>query len=646
MHFLLSLILLTSFIFTAGAKEDTCIVRIEKLSGDLEKAKQYNLATKRAWRAGDYPNALVYSAKGLDLCKTNDFKKVEAKLLNNSGIASDYLGDYTSSLTNYFKALRIQEKLNDPAMEAYIMSNIGLIYSAQNRIDKGLSYHERSLKIRQKLNYLPDISASLNNIAIIYSQQGKYHRAIENYLECIRIDKEIGDEAGLGDDYNNIALCYLDLKEYDKSMSYLEMALEIRQRMNNPYGIVGTYTNIGTLYFHKKEYEKARAYFLLSIPLAKEIKSKDFLRYSYEFLSQVEGNLKDSAASFRYYKLFITYGDSLENIADTRAQAELELGYLFEKETEVNKLKQYEKDSQFRIILYSVSAGGLIILFFSMLLFRRWKQTQRQRQIIEEKNVLVQKKNDEILDSITYAKRIQTAILPAASFIDEILPEHFVLYLPKDIVAGDFYWLERHNKHLFLAVADCTGHGVPGALMSVVCHNALNRTTREFGLTVPGEILDKARQIIIEELSKSAETISDGMDISLCVLDEESNTLSWSGANNPLWIYRAATGSLDEWKADKQPIGSYSNHVPFTTHSIQVEPADRIYLFSDGYSDQFGGPRGKKMMSKVFKQLLLKNASLNLTDQKELLTAHFYDWKGELEQIDDVCVVCFSLTGV
>ena len=242
---------------------------------------------------------------------------------------------------------------------------------------------------------------------------------------------------------------------------------------------------------------------------------------------------------------------------------------------------------------------------------------------------------NEITDSITYAKNIQTAILPSKKIVQKLLRESFIYYKPKDIVAGDFYWLqERDNKVLF-AVADCTGHGVPGAMVSVVCNNALNRSVREYGLTEPGKILDKTRGIVKEEFEKSGKEVNDGMDIALCSL--EGNQLEYAGARIPVWIIR--DGEIIEIKGDRQPIGKYGSQKPYTTHTFNLQEGDLIYIFSDGFVDQFGGEKGKKFKIQPFRDLLLSIQENNMYDQKTIIYKTFEDWKGTLEQIDDISVI-------
>jgi len=246
---------------------------------------------------------------------------------------------------------------------------------------------------------------------------------------------------------------------------------------------------------------------------------------------------------------------------------------------------------------------------------------------------------DEIRDSYEYARRIQDSILPLEANLRNVFPESFILYLPKDIVSGDFYWIEEVNDVVLFAVADCTGHGVPGAMLTLLCHNALNKSLKEYGLLNPGHILDKTMEIISESVQKEGNTILDGMDICICTLTE--NSLQYSGANNPLWIIHDE--ALSEYKATKQSISFAENPVPFTTDTINLNAGDIIYLFTDGFGDQFGGSKDKKYKTKKLKDLLLSIHKKNLDDQKKYLLKEFNNWKGTGSQTDDICLLGVKL---
>ncbi|HEY0031455.1 MAG TPA: SpoIIE family protein phosphatase [Bacteroidia bacterium] len=293
---------------------------------------------------------------------------------------------------------------------------------------------------------------------------------------------------------------------------------------------------------------------------------------------------------------------------------------------------------------YIQETVGHIILFLLFIItsiffiFFKNDNLDFQKRMLHQKEI-IEEKNKDITASITYAKRLQEAILPSKNMIDSHLPDSFILYKPKDIVAGDFYWMEysTDEETVLFAAADCTGHGVPGAMVSVVCSNALNRAVKEFGIILPGMILDKVRELVEETFEKSESDVKDGMDISILSLNRRTNELKWAGANNPLLLMRGK--QLNEYKPNKQPIGKVDNPVPFTTHTIQLQREDIIYTFTDGFSDQFGGPKGKKFKYSQLKELLTSIHQLPMKQQSLRIDQELVSWKGNLEQVDDILLV-------
>lgn len=319
-------------------------------------------------------------------------------------------------------------------------------------------------------------------------------------------------------------------------------------------------------------------------------------------------------------------------------------------------------------------SGGVVLLIFGSFVYwnRKLKSEVSRRKEAEdqlrnsfdeisEQKKIIEHKNEEVLDSIKYAKRLQEAILPPSELIDQKIEKNFVLYIPKDIVAGDFYWMEsikskETSKEInFIAAADCTGHGVPGAMVSVVCSNALNQSVLQHKLETSGSILDKTTDLVVERFERSIEDVKDGMDIGLASIEKLDNgcmKVGFAGAHNNLWVVskrkdlgcESATLEqgeyyLHEIKANKQPVGKYDDRLPFKTTDLILEKGERFYLYSDGYADQFGGPKGKKFKNKNFKQLILSTIKDELTIQENKLQANFEAWKGDLEQLDDVCVI-------
>lgn len=288
--------------------------------------------------------------------------------------------------------------------------------------------------------------------------------------------------------------------------------------------------------------------------------------------------------------------------------------------------------------------GGLYLIIQVKIAYNKFQSDllkERRRVVSKNQKIELQVKiiaetNKAITDSINYSKRIQNAILPSKNKFNSLLPESFVYYNPKDIVAGDFYWVEKTDENIHFAVADCTGHGVPGAMMSVVCSNALNRALKEFKLLQPNEILDKTRDIVMQDLETSEGNLKDGMDIALCKLS--GSELTYAGANIKLYLVR--DNELLEYKPDKQPIGLYiGERTPYTNHTLFLQEGDTVYLITDGYVDQFGGKKIKKFKTTALKKLLLSLNKLPMDEQKQLMSTTFDNWKGSLDQIDDVCVM-------
>lgn len=612
------------------------------------KAKAHILIERaeQAWQTGDYANGMLYAEEAQRISKKLNLKKEEATALNNIGIINEYQGRFADALKNYFDALKIQKSINDEDGLAYTYNNIGLVYSFQHNYKKSLENYEKSLEIRKRLNDQHGLSSTYNNMGILFMYQKDYDRALENYNQSIKIDSALKNTSGMSDSYSNVGLVYMEKEDYVTAESYFLKALDIRQRINDKRGIANSYNNIATLLINQDKNKEAETYLQKGLVLSKEMGAKDLIEYSYQQLAKIAEKDKRFNDAFYYQKMYFVYRDSIQNEIETKKQTEAEMQYKFDQERQKDLLDKQREDllnkqakQRLMWLIIGLSLIVLISLGFAYSLNKRRKNELAQKLIIEEQKRIVEHKNQEILDSITYAKRIQSAILPTDRIVKEFLTESFILYKPKDIVAGDFYWIEPYDGNVLFAVADCTGHGVPGALVSVVCHNALNRSVREFNLKDPGEILNKCRELIIEEFRKSDDNVQDGMDISICNLDFKTNKLLWAGANAPLWILRNKTSIIEEFKPFKQPIGHFDSYQPFSSTEIQLSKGDTIYLFTDGYADQFGGPQSKKIKTKGFKDLLVEVSPEELAVQKNRINSFFENWKATLEQIDDVCVI-------
>ena len=605
---------------------------------------------------GDIPLALEFYEKNLKIDKELGNKKGMAICYLNVGHIYKQQGDIPLAIEYLTKSLKTNKEIGDQNGIANAYNHIGIIHNHQGDLDLALKYYNKALKIREEIDDKRGMGSSYNNIGLIYQYKGNFPMAIEYLTKSLNVHKEAGDIEGVASSYNNLGMIQQQQGNLEIALEYLIKSLKINEEIDDKDGMASSFYNVGDIYNKQGNVAKALEFGLKSMEIAKEIGYPSEIEKASQLLSDVYLKLGNNTKALEMYKLSITMRDSINNETTQKATAQQQAKYEYEKQkvlddAEHDKLLAVEKEEKEKQqILTGATAGGLIlVVVFLFFVFNRLQVTKKQKLVIEEqkKEVEQQKgvveiahfeleeKNQEILDSITYAKRIQSAILPPAKVVAAYLQESFILYKPKDIVAGDFYWLEPEKNRVLFAAADCTGHGVPGAMVSVVCNNALNRSVREHGLTDPGEILTKTREIVIKEFEKSDEDVKDGMDIALCSL--EGNKLQYAGAHNPLWIIRK--NELIETKADKQPIGQFDNPQPYTTHSFELEKGDSIYIFSDGFVDQFGGEKGKKFKTKAFRELFLSIQDKSMNDQKTIVDNVFETWRGGLEQIDDVCVI-------
>ena len=573
--------------------------------------------------------------------------------LNNLGLYYEYQkGNSSKALDYYLKALRLYEELNDKNGEAMMFNRIGTIYTNQDNAEKGFEYYQKSLAIYNTLKDKNEMANPLNNIGLYYENKGYHLQALEHFKESLKIDKKSGNQQGIAMSHSNIGRALMSKKEHDKALISFIKGLNIFEKMGDKHGISLILGNIGNVYHLQGDNKSAYLNAKRSYDIAKEINFPVRISSSSLLLSQIYEAQNKPAKALEMFKLYTSTKDSMAN-ENTRTDAVRQQSkYEYDKQKAIDDavyekqlaVEQEAKEKQ-KIIIYAIGFGLSLLVIFLLFVFSRLQITRKQKVIIEDAHEELSEKNKEILDSITYAKRIQTAILPPEYLVKEYLEDSFIFYKPKDIVAGDFYWMktvgEKDDITLF-AAADCTGHGVPGAMVSVVCNNGLNRSIKEYGLSNPAKILDKTREIVIEEFSMNnsasddrMDYVKDGMDIALCSL--EGNKLHYAGANNPLWIIR--DGEVIITKANKQPIGSFRSSEPFTSHNFDLQKGDTIYIFSDGYADQFGGEKGKKFMAKALRELLLSIQEKSMIDQRLIVEEAFENWRGGVEQVDDVCLI-------
>lgn len=608
------------------------IVNNEK-EADTVRLEAFREICMRGYLQTNPDSASIYADKLYAMAEKLHSRKYAALAWNVKGASFSLRGNNKKAIEYFTRALKIMEEIKDQKGISSCLNNIGVVYDEQEDYKKAEEYYQRALTINKKLNDKSAQALSYSNLGNIYRYLKDYQKSINYHQQAIRIYESLHDDYSLGISFHFIGVTYFDMGDNDKALFYNEKSIPYYKRSENYPGLPEVYNIMGKIYERKGDQQKAIQYNREALNLSKKIGVVAAIRESSKSLYQNYKKLGNYDDALEMHELYIAMRDSVKNEESQQELIRQELSYKFEKQQAVAE----ERERQQGNIIIAIGIGSILVLIFAFVAINRLRIANRQKLVIEHQKNLVEEKQKEILDSIIYAKRLQDAILPPLTLFQEHFPESFILYKPKDIVAGDFYWMEKHEDAVLVAVADCTGHGVPGAMVSVVCSTALNRTVLEFGITEPGKILDKTREIVLETFAKSHKDVKDGMDISLVSINTKTLEIQWAGANNPLWYISA--NKWDTITADKQPIGSSFDPLPFKTHRLQLHKGDLLFLFTDGYADQFGGEKGKKFKYKPLQELLNNNSHLPMPTQEDLLDSTFEEWKSGMEQVDDVCVM-------
>lgn len=654
---------------------------------DTVKSKKYAVDALNLSQQIDYQNgeilslnwfARFYTEKGqLDTAlvildeiiskEDVDNQEVMAQAYISKGNIYDINGSYPEALEAYFESEKRYKEVGNLRGVGLATMGIGNIYQLTKRHNEAIRYFRLSANCLIEVQS-PYASWSLNNMAEAMESAEMLDSAAFYYNQSLVMKEQVGDFYGASFTYTNLGNLAERKEEFEQAEFYYKKALEVKALAEgmSKESIGKSELKLGEVQLKQGKTKEALQMIKSGLLHAKESGSAKVMMQAYQLLANglyQNGNFKEAYLQLNEYTML---NDSLNTLNNAEKLAELQTLYetaekdakiaSIESENMVNELRAEKAETESRQAnTFLIAALIVLILLVVAIIFaiRIIKERKRNNEMLTAKNSeitkqkeIVEEKSNEILDSINYAKRIQSAILPPMAHIQAHLNDFFVLYKPKDIVAGDFYWMESRGDKVFLAAADCTGHGVPGAMVSVICNNGLNRAVREHQLQDTAAILNKTREIVVQEFEKSEEEVKDGMDIALVALQEDvagTIKVQYSGANNPLWVIRKGAAEIEEIKADKQPIGKFREAKDFSAHEVELKKGDRFYIFSDGFADQFGGDKGKKFKSSNLKKLLLQIQDVDMQEQNLRLDRAFEQWKGELEQLDDVCFIGVSV---
>jgi serine phosphatase RsbU (regulator of sigma subunit) len=595
----------------------------------------------------DPDKGLEYIEEGITLADKLNFSSGKANLNYEKGLIYYYKGEYDKSLECYLSSLSALELLYDDKLFhnntikkaiADDMHDIGKVYYRQHRFDKSLESYNNALKIYRELNYKTGIAGCYNNMAGVYDALKDFDKTLFYLQEFLKIAEQIGSKSKIATGLNNIGLTYRTKGRYTEALIYLNKGLKMREEIQDIKGLAYSNTDIGTTYLEMKNPGKAIFYLFKGLQYAKQAHSVERIKESYEAIASTYAAADKYDKAYEYRILLSNLKDSLFDAESSKQMAEMTAKYEnTKKQKEIESLASDKKlqDAELSkqtFITRSVTGGGALVLVLALVAVRGYAHKKKANKELDVKNQkithaysLIEERNKNITDSINYAKNIQQAILPFEYRIRQALfpsagnaRDFFILFKPRDIVSGDFYWFTEKDNYIFIAVADCTGHGVPGAFMSMIGSATLTHAVSERNITEPGMILSEANKKIKEALKQTENSNRDGMDISIIRFEKNNfSKIKYAGAMRTL--YHMHNG-LKEISGNKMAIGGTTDdNYEYTTTEIDLTPGDTIYISTDGYSDQFGGKDGKKFRTGNFKKLLLAIQNKTIAEQKQIL---------------------------
>lgn len=631
---------------------DSLLGSLSTAKHDTDKAKTYYLLSK-LYNDSDPRKGNEYLKQGYELSLTGNNYRIQSDITNQIGYNYYYLSDFNHSVEFFLKTLVICEKQHNKRGIAACHNNIGSIYLELDDTAKALKHQLMALKLRKENtegneHSKNDIAMSYGNVGKTYFAMRHFEKAMEYYklslLSSIE-DRNRNREALM---LNNIGSVLAEQKKYDEAYAYYTNACRIYKELDSPENMALCLNNIAEIHFRKKEYDKSIEHYKASLGYSEKLAALSDMKTSYDGLHNCYLQLNDFKLAHDYLLKYIDTKDSIFSEENSSQINELLAKFDSDKKEQEIMLLQKDKEisSWWR---NSLIVGSVLLVFLAFSLYSRYRvkhkaneelslknrNIEEQKQIVEHQKLSLEVHQKEIVDSINYARRIQYALLANTAILQKNLPEHFVLFNPKDIVSGDFYWAAEHGNHFYLAVCDSTGHGVPGAFMSLLNIGFLSEAIKEKNIAKPHAIFNYVRQRLIDSISKEEQ--QDGMDGILICIDKTSGAVSYAAANNSPVLIR--NGELIEMPKDKMPVGKGEKTEDFKLYSMDLQKGDSLYLYTDGYADQFGGPAGKKFKYKQLNTLLVTSSEMVVEQQSAILHKQFLEWKGRLEQVDDVCVI-------
>ena len=622
-------------------------------------AEAHGLIVMNYYLLNEFDSCIVVGNRVLASVKESRNVNAELEILMTMGRSYDFIGNRRKGIEISLKGIEVAKQEHKLVKLSELYISMSIIYKGED-LKTAKKYALMALKV---LGGKPDpedyivLDAAYLMLGNVYLDAKDLDSAMYYYDLCKNSALKNNDQRTYMSALGNIGNVAYNLKQYDKALEYNLLTLAEYRKDNIKSEIAVAYGSLADIYKDMKNYPKAILYYDSALTVTKQIQSADDFIYNYKGLSETYEMMGNDKEAFKYFKLYKQWNDSINNNQNSKKITQLELDYKYRSEQKEKDLLQQNKDlitqeklSRQKYIIWTGILGTALLLGFLGLTIKtniNRKKINAQLQAFNEEVTrqkdIIEEKNSEITDSITYASRIQQGVIPDDQEMTKLFPNHFVFFKPRDIVSGDFYWANRvgNTAKSVIAVADCTGHGVPGAFMSLVGNTLLNQTLNQPSVSTPAQALDYINQQLPKTIkSKSSTgTIKDGMEITMCEFDPDTLTMNFAGANSNIYLVR--NGTIRIYKGDKQPIGeSLSGTIQaYTNHTIALQKHDCIYMITDGFADQFGGEKGKKFKYKPLEDLFCAVSGKNPQEQKDLISNTFNNWKLNHEQVDDVLVI-------
>jgi serine phosphatase RsbU (regulator of sigma subunit) len=596
---------------------------------------------KKSVEESKFTEAIQWFYDGMKLAQINKRLYDEAYIQRQIGLVYLKLDEYKKAENHLLSSLHIGEEINDLLLQANALISLGNAVKEQNRYKEAVKYYNRSLILAQQLKNKRLIAGNYNNLGNVLRRTKKYNKALEYFFKALEMNEASNNLEWISFNYNNIGQTYQDLKNIPESINYFRKSCELKLQIGDSLNLISSYLGLATALSKNGDYAEAYSY------LEKYNALRDTL------------NLREQATAL----------EELETKYETEKKEaqikQLQISGELQKERERRLHEQAAKNRSY--VVFGLIA--LILLSLGILvLIRSNRQKQHSNKLLNEKNKEIalshlalseamselQLKNSEMLDSINYAYYIQQAALPNLKHLNVPELKQELFFAPKDIVSGDFYYFFKRPDSYVFGIGDCTGHGVPGAMVSLIGMNGLEKVCKEIEQNNTSLMVEEVNEFVVKSLHRGSDSINDGMDLSLCLFESTTKTLHFTGANHNGLIIRQKSKNMDAdfpvkyenervviglLPGTRRPVGRSLVNIPFDSHVFKCQTGDRIVLFSDGYSDQTGGEMNKKMKRTIMMNLLLASSELSIEEQINYMKEAFKKWKLDLEQVDDVCLM-------